>query len=268
MRLTVMVMGVLMLFSCNTVKDGYETRISDVVIALDENSVELTSTLIPGMNFRGTLEGNTIYITQVRVFSNWQNGWTEGFYQASGKYLIVEDGKDYLLEEVDPIEIWDIESGEIRYRGKYYRKDDGLQKVRNRVQRIEEYARIIKEYGGPNYIGGVKKVTTASKFTIHGHLYPKLFPEVLGFEKLEDSRELHSRYYKSDFEIEKIEGSNIFWRTDYTKALFPEHLWELRNSGTIFRDFEEAPYLVMSYYNLEGFINKKLYNCRFIKIED
>lgn len=274
MRFVIVIIWLLMILSCNTVKEGFKSskivtsKGNEVLITTKEGKVEITSPVVPGMSFSGTLSDNTIYITQVRLFSNWQNGWTEGFYQASGKYYVEATGKGYLLKEIDALEIWNIESGEIRYRGNYYREDDGLQKVRNRVDRIEEYVKVIKEKGGPEFLGDIKKGNSISSYTIKKFLYPVLFPEVVGFNKIEKSNMMQKAYYKSDYEKVKVPGSNIYWRDDYTKSIFPEHLWELRNSGTIFRDFEEAPNIVISYYNLDGFIKSKLNNCRLLKIED
>lgn len=264
----------LYLVSCATVKDGYKTTRMvvpggpEVFIAQNNDNFELSSPIIPGITFIGAVSGKTLYITSVRLFSNWQNGWTEGFYQASGKYLLENSVNSYNLVEVDPLEIWDIESGEIRYKGNYYRGDDGLQKVRNRVDRIREYVSVIKENRGPDYLGGVKKASTVSLYSIKGSLYPKLFPEVEGFKKLEKNLRLPKLYYSNDYPKEKVEGSNIYWRTDYTKSVFPEHLWELRDSGTIFRDFEETPQLIVGFYNLDGFIENKLPNSRLVRIED
>lgn len=264
----------LFLISCASVKDGYKTTSRvvpggpEVYITKHNDIFELSSPIIPGITFMGSISEDFLYVTSVRFFSNWQNGWTEGFYQASGKYLLEKNGSAYKLVEVDKLEVWDIESGEIRYRGNYFRGDDGLQKVRNRVDRIREYALVIKSNKGPEYLGGVKKASTVSLYTLKGSLYPKLFPEVKGFKKLERDMRLPKTYYSNEYTKETVEGSNIYWRTDYTKSVFPEHLWELRDSGTIFRDFEEASKLVVGFYNLDSFIENKLPNSRLIRIED
>lgn len=266
--------GLILTLSCNTVKDGYksisviEKNGHEVVIAVKDYTAELTSPALPGMSFSGTFEDDTFYITQVRIFSNWANGWTEGYYQASGKYFIDYSDAGFTLMEMDPIEIWDIETGEIRYGGNYYRKDDGLQKVRNRVERIKEYVKVIKDAGGPEYIGGIKNANLLSDYTLKEFFYPKLFPEVVGFNRAYKDGTLLKAYYHIDYTNQKVEGSNIYWRDDYTRAVFPEHLWELRNSGTIYRDFEEAPNIFISFYNLNGFIENKLNHIKIVEIKD
>lgn len=274
MKFTIIFIGILITLSCTTVKDGYKSysvidkKNHEVVIAFKEGKALLTSKAIPGMRFEGTVDGDDIYFSRVRIFSNWENGWTEGFYQASGKYSVEYSDNGYTLREVDPLEIWDIESGEIRYRDKYYREDDGLQKVRNRIERVKEYSKVIKEGGGPEFLGGVKKPNLLSSYTLKEFFYPILFPEIVGFNKLYKNGDLPDKYYESNNDKLVYEGSNIKWRDDYTRAIYPEHLWELRNSGTIYRDFEEAPNIFISYYNLNGFIEKKLNNIKIIKIED
>lgn len=231
---------------------------SGISVDMTDSGFELTSDLIPGITLYGNANGGFLYITKVRYFSNWAEGWTEGFYEASGKYKINKAQDGFYLTQEDKLEIWDITSGEIRHKNKYYRDDNGLQKVRNRINRINEYISVIKNagFGHIDFIGGIKKETKISSFTLKKDFYPVLFPEVMGFEKLEKANELPKCYYSANYEEFKVEGDNINWRQDYTKAVYPEHLWELRDTGTIYRDLEEAPYIFISLYNLEKFLNK------------
>ena len=37
-----------------------------------------------------------------------------------------------------------------------------------------------------------------------------------------------------------VKAEDIRWNTGYTERVFPEHLREIRNSGTLLRDWEEA----------------------------
>lgn len=252
---------VLIIFFIGTILScSSEIKLKSSGISVDytDSGFEMTSALIPGITLYGNESGGYLYVTKVRLFSNWAQGWTEGFYDASGKYKIEKAQNGFYLIQEDQFELWDIISGEVRYKNKYYRDDDGLQKVRNRVNRINEYVSVIKKagFGHIDFIGGVNKSSVISNYTLKKDFYPVLFPEVMGFGKLDKANKLPQKYYSANYEITKVDGDNIYWRHDYTKAVYPEQLWELRDSGTIYRDLEESPYIFISLYNLEKFLDR------------
>jgi hypothetical protein len=57
-----------------------------------------------------------------------------------------------------------------------------------------------------------------------------LFPEVYGYSSPVDGKTT-------------IPALGIDWNTAYTKAKLPEALWPLRDSGTLYRDYQESPTL-------------------------
>lgn len=225
--------------------------------------VDIYSPLIPGITISGQLsrEGQNIfcYITDVRLFSNWENGWTEGFYEASGKYrLIKESSNSYRIVEIDKFELWDIESGEIRYYETYYRGDDGLWKVKNRIDRLLELSRVLhKDFDFNPIYGNIEKKNSLGE-AFGKEVYPTLFPELNKFKKLEKEGKLPLDFYKSQNKPETVRGNGIKWRTDYTKTVFPEQLWDLRDTGTLYRDVTEAPNIFFSLYNLDSFFEEIL----------
>lgn len=255
MKKIILLLTVGIFLSCSS---EFKLGNKDISIEYTNEGFELNSPAIPGITLYGYQSEGYLYITKARFFSNWAQGWTEGFYEASGKYKIKEiNGGTYLVEE-DRLEFWDIISGEIRFKSKYYRNDDGLQKVRNRIARHKEYVNVLKNWNdfNNNYIGGIKKIGNLSGFTLKEHIYPYLFPEIVGFEKLDSKNMLPEEFYYNGYEEIKVEGDNIYWRHDYTISVFPEHIWELRDSGTIYRDFQESPYIFISLYNLEKFLDE------------
>lgn len=208
---------------------------------IEDNKFSFTSPDLPGMTISGITaqeDGRDIlYITQVRLFSNWPNGWTEGFFEASGKYVMEKSGRGYTLTPLDTFELWDITSGEIRYHDTYYRGDDGLWKVKNRVDRLRELSRVLKtDLYYPDTVYLPEK-----------QIYLKLFPEVFNKMRFESNE-----YSQTDY----VRGSGINWINEYTQAELPEEFWELRNSGTLYRDCIEAPQIFRSIYNLESYFNK------------
>lgn len=258
-KIYIVIIG-LTLFSCVTNNIEYKSQDTlqnkeVITLVLGENGdIKLNSPLIPGITINGTLEidgkSTFIYIMGARLFSNWNHGWTEGFYEASGKYLLIKSTvqNEYIIRQVDPVELWGIVSGEIRYFDKYYRLDDGTWKVKNRVDRLKEYSRVLKEEFGTksSYDNSFKK-----------NVYPRLFPELFSLDSIE----------KKDLKLNTVKGSNINWSIDYTETNFPNQLWELRNSGTIYRDVQEAPNLFYSIYNLDEFIKNILKDHKITKVK-
>ena len=245
-----------------------------------ETRAELTSVFHPGIVIKGNLEkdekGFSFYITGADLFSNWSNGWTEAKYEASGIYLFKSTGRsenEFICEEVDPFELWDITYGEIRYHNTYYRGNDGIWKVKNRIDRIMELCRWLKdERGFPPIYGDIKKETSYSPaFKDDMELF--LFPETGNFNKLERENKLAAEYYqeiKNHSELkeligEKTKGSGILWRMDYTAAVLPQEFHSLRNSGTLWRDYEEAPKIFFSLYNIDTFFMNMVRDQKFVK---
>ncbi len=278
------------LYSCTSIRESYKAEelvsfkpglifmkndsIATLEVKYDKNKkqyMELKSPLIPGIIIKGQIveqENDKVFlISDARLFGNWNNGWSEGFYEATGKYILTSsvDGTGYYLKEVDPFELWDIKYGEIRYFDNYYRNDDGLWKVKNRVDRLKELTRVLKQdfVLEPIYGNIEKKSSLSSAFK--KDIFKLVFPELNDFKKLEERGELPKSYYESPFEIEYLSACNILWRTDYTKSVFPDQLWSLRDSGTLFRDAQEAPELFFSLYNLDGFFDEILKQKIFIK---
>jgi len=61
---------------------------------------------------------------------------------------------------------------------------------------------------------------------------PVLFPELVS-----------RKYRPAGWQQENDQwnrAESINWNKTYTERLFPEELWEIRNSGTMLRDWEEA----------------------------
>ena len=285
------------LFSaCSTIKSQYKSENSFITLngkqgesiaILTEKSnnkgeiqTELTSVFHPGITIKGNLEkdgkGFSFFITGADFFSNWNNGWTEAKYEASGIYLFKSVGNsdsELICEEVDPFELWDITSGEIRYNNTYYRGNDGIWKVKNRIDRIKELCHWLKEERGfPPIYGDIKKETSYSpSFKDDMELF--LFPEIRNFNKLERENKLVEEYYlaiKNNTDLEELigkqnRGSEILWRMDYTAAVLPREFHKLRNSGTLWRDYEEAPKIFFSLYNIDTFFTDMVKDQNFIK---
>ena len=171
----------------------------------------------------GEKENLRLFVTRVRFFTNWPNGWTEGVYEASGMYRLSHKAGNTNITLQDEFTLWDIVSGEIRYFDTYHRGEDGFGKVKNRIDRMTEISRFLQEEKGfPPYCSEDEFLTAVEEF---------LFPEAA------------------------VMGAGIVWDKGYSEKILPEQYVELRNSGTLYRDFEEAPELFYTIYNLDYVMN-------------
>jgi hypothetical protein len=274
---------IILVISCTTILVRYESesRLAQKknIAALTlkqagdgEETAALTSPLFPAVTIYGDIEkqgqGFIYYITNARLFARWPNGWTEGNYEASGKLIFTGVDGRITCHVEDPFELWDIISGELRYYDVYYREEDALWKVKNRVDRLCEISRFLKERKLSPVYGHIKRKT------FYGPGFTKqmksfLFPERVNFSKLEKKGQLPDEFYrkKGEFPEQTLWGADLWWRADYTKAVFPEYLWQLRNSGTLWRDFEEAPLLFFSLYNIPHFFDSIIEDESFVKIK-
>lgn len=196
-----------------------------------ESWFELTSPFISGAAIRGEIKSDgssdyTLYIEAFHFLVNWPNGWTEGEYEASGQINLILDRSDDLWHAniVDKFEIWDIKKGAIRYFDDYYQDQKGMDKVKNRMVRIQAVVSFLKQQKA----------------------FPKLFGHL--WKK--------SSYGKS---LKKIVGK--FIRNKST--VYPEELIPLKESGTLTRDFEEAAGLFLIDYNMEYYLNEILNGATF-----
>jgi hypothetical protein len=61
---------------------------------------------------------------------------------------------------------------------------------------------------------------------------PRLFPELVSKKKRPPEW--------TGGAVRQVRADSVKWNQEYTEILFPEELWELRNSGAMLRDWEET----------------------------
>lgn len=206
------------------------------------STVVLTSEYLPGTKIHGTYKRRKgVYIVEffsLELFGNWPHGWSYCEYEISGKYEIENGDKGFSIREIDRMMIWEIKKGELRHYDEYYREDDGLHKMRNRISRIREVSRFLKkEMGFPPFSPSLYSNKKEGKaFTkLQGKF---LFPEVFGGVTI------------------PFLSAGKYWDNEYTKENFPDHLIALRNTGSLWRDFEECPGIFISLYNIDYICDK------------
>ncbi len=260
------------IYSFNGKKKGSEA-VSSIVIINNETAgfdAEITSPLIPAFTVTGEafFRSETIVeimVEKVVVLSNWPNGWTYGEWEASGKITLQKSGDVWICRVMDQIELWEIMAGGIRYYDDYYRKEDGIQKVKSRMDRIKAVCRHLHDENlFPDMFGSVKKDTSHGA-GMNDLLMPYMFPEIAGKNRMFMKKPGRSELSTVEQEKNYVYGSDIRWRKDFTGYMFPEYLHEIRNSGTLWRDYEEAPELFMSVYNFNNYLRNVLDGISFVK---
>lgn len=237
-----------------------------LVVADSGRQASLTTPLLPGFTFSGDLENikerRLLRITRLEIFANWPNGWTHGRYEASGQIVIHQKSdRETRLETIESLDIWDIEFGEIRYFEDYYRGEEGSRKVDNRVARLRRLANILRETGRfPvwfNWIKAPGDTPDDSPYRPDADqaVKPFLFPETMAVAPAEIDPKRHNW------------AVGYFWDRSYTAKILPEELRELRDYGSFWRDYREAPALFLAFYNLDYFFNRPYLETTLVEAE-
>lgn len=180
----------------------------------------------------GVRNGNTIDVTNIYWFDNWGNGWTEALFAASGIIDVKEKNKKecyYTVAQALALEYPEI--AKIRYKDTYLTGDSAIRALNDRLTRIDAINEVIEA-------NPYRKELDYSDFD--SHYRDLLFPEKFKHSDYRDELNNHS---------DKTLGDGTFWNKEYTEKLFPEYMWEARNSGTLFRDWEEGFDLLYVKYN-------------------
>ncbi|MDR2660338.1 MAG: hypothetical protein LBC27_10210 [Spirochaetaceae bacterium] len=190
--------------------------------------------------------GGLFFITRIHfLFSN-VSGWQEGDMNVSGYGAFVDD--EFSVD--GGIIIGEITRGSIQRRDKYLSGERALTELRNRGERIAAVSEWMKEYTSPEDI--LPPFDDFEKYW-RPVLLPETSPAALRpfrFNELNKTRpDADSDGKTAGSGIEYSYGEHIKWNMEYTQELFPENLRPLRDSGTLFRDWEEAAAWLYIYYN-------------------
>jgi hypothetical protein len=189
---------------------------------------------MPNLRIKGSApdgEGG-FFVTSLEFLSPNLNGWNEFTLELSGSGSFVEGpsaggAQTAALRLKAPPETLDISRGKLRRLSVRLSGDQALTALRNRRERILVLTRWMKEQPGlPAFSGQAE---------FEAYWKPLLFPE------LSKPGDRPAAWAALDADSgERVLGEDIRWSAVYTRALFPEALWPVRNSGTLLRDWEEA----------------------------
>ncbi|AEF85230.1 hypothetical protein TREPR_3369 [Treponema primitia ZAS-2] len=197
-------------------KDGSEF----IAISLDA---------MPNLRINGSLpdENGAFYLVSLDFLNPNALGWNE-FTQGlsgSGSFVITgEKGKEGTLQLREPVESLDIMEGKIHRGGNRLSGAQALTALHNRQERIAALTEWMKEREPDSDAGDLE--------AFEDHWKPLLFPELV-------PKKQRPAEWDSENPLWTL-GEDVRWNGGYTRAVFPEELWPVRDSGTLLRDWEEA----------------------------
>jgi len=180
----------------------------------------------PTMKFRASEpnEQGEFNLVSLDYLGGSPQGWNEFSLELAGEGRLVFDEKTASISvHRDSVETIQISYARIKRYDTRLSGNEALALLRNRHERIKSVAEWMKGQSAPE----AKDVNNFEKYW-----KPILFPETVSKKKRPPD------WQRENDQWNRAESIN--WNKTYTERLFPEELREIRNSGTMLRDWEEA----------------------------
>ncbi|MDR1566563.1 MAG: hypothetical protein LBS48_04670 [Treponema sp.] len=209
-----------------TGKDRAEVRVFR--LGDGEEMLAVTSGAYPGLELQGTLPSpdGAFDLTGLEFLSSHVQGWNEFTLGLLGSACFSAKGGTGELSLERPAERVQIVKGDIRLKSRRIGGDQALQALGNRRERILA----LTEWMHSRPPGEGRLFRDQKEF--ESYWKPRLFPELV-------SKKKRPPEWNNDA-ARQVRADSVKWNRDYTELVFPEELWELRNSGAMLRDWEEA----------------------------
>jgi hypothetical protein len=241
-------------------KDGVEMGVTKVRNKAGDHSVIITMGQFPAIKIRGSApdDQGEFHLTSLDYLGGSPQGWNEYRLDlaASGKLVLGETSAT--LSIPDEIMTVEISAGRIRRFDTRITGSEALASLGNRRERIlalaewmngkfPEGKNITTEDGSPTDSSEkeaeniLELSETPSTHDIPRNLNrddfekywkPVLFPELVSKKKRPQGWQQEGDNW--------ARAEDIRWNISYTERVFPEELRNIRNSGTMLRDWEEA----------------------------
>ena len=189
------------------------------------------------------LEGGLFSFTQAEILSTHVHGWNHFTMDLLGEGFFLINGNNGSLNIANPPEGIQISQGKIRYKDNRIAGAEALANLQNRRERILALTGWMKAQDS-----GVMPLFPDQK-EFEKYWKSRLFPELV------TKKNQVEEYEKGD---QWIQGNGVKWNRNYTQKYFPEELWELRDSGALLRDWEEAAawiYMEYAWDSIMAFFN-------------
>jgi hypothetical protein len=227
-----------------------DIKMSVVKNNANEKSIIITIEKFPMMKILGSYPNGdgVFFITSLEYLAGSTHGWNEYTLELAGTgTLKFEDTVIFSIEEIEPVQI---------VKGAIHRYDtritgsEALPSLRNRRERILSLTEWMESYN-------TEKERTIKEF--EDYWKPVLFPEMVSKKKRNDI------WIQDGDKFQKIDSIN--WNTGFSERILPEELWQVRNSGTLLRDWEEALPWIYLEYKWENIVESLYGEINFIQIK-
>lgn len=184
--------------------------------------------------------GWVLSVDTLKWFNNSRLGWMEGDFLTLGTLTLIpgETGSWSLAATEVPV-IESLREGSLRYKDTLVYGDEAARIITNRWYRLEATAEYLRNtLKTPWFDHRVLPQKKGGSFetTVRVRLFPERFGYPEGFSPSENTQANRSR------------GELLDWDTAWSREQFPEHLREVRDAGTLYRDWEEmSPFLYVLY---------------------
>jgi hypothetical protein len=175
------------------------------------------------------------------------SGWNEFTLDLSGTGRLTVRDRTYTLT-LTRLEGLDISRGRIRRGDARISGSEALTALRNRRERIAALVEWMYLAGTPDFTG---------RKAFESYWKPVLFPERVfrkkrppGYEKIEALW---------------VRDGDLRWNAAYTAEVFPEELRPIRDSGAMFRDWEEAAAWIYLAYEWDAIVQSLGKELQFIE---
>ena len=199
--------------------------VRSIVIMLDQ---------FPSIKIRGSFPNDSgeFFFTSLDYLAGSYHGWNEYSMDLFGQGSLVLHDNAVALVVPEKFEAVHISSGRIKRYDTRITGDEALSALRNRQERISALVEWMQQ------LDDAPKGLDRKAF--EKYWKPVLFPEMV-------SRKKQPLYWKQDGDL-WVRAEDVRWNTGYTGRVFPQALFEIRNSGTMLRDWEEAlPWIYVEY---------------------
>jgi len=230
-----------------SVYEAYSIKITEVRNKAGEQSVIITLDNFPMMKIRGSYPDaqGLFYLTSLDYLGGNEHGWNEYSLDIAGTGRL-NIAEDFATVAINPeIEAVQISSGRIHRYDTRITGHEALSSLRNRRERVLALSSWITER--ESAAGGTSAKSFEKKWK------PVLFPEMVS----KKNRPVNWQQEGDPW----VRAEDIRWNTGYTDRTFPEELKQVRNSGTLLRDWEEALswiYLEYEWENIKNLLSRQI----------
>ena len=211
-----------------------EIELWEVQNKTGNRSVVIMLNQFPSMKLRGSFpnDGGEFYFTSLDYLAGNYHGWNEYRMDLFGTGKLIMGNDTVVLTVSEGITAVQISSGRIQRYDTRLTGNEALARLRDRRERISALTEWMRQL--ENAPKGL------DRDTFETYWKPVLFPELVSKKKQpKEWKQENDQWARTD---------DMRWNKSYTSRVFPELLWEIRNTGTMLRDWEEAlPWIYIDY---------------------